>query len=139
MPVEHCAHPDIAARLIGSTSTPKRSVTYSATCTGVVAHERPAHLEAERMTLGAMLRGAVEEALQNVAPSQFYDQRHGMLADHIAEMHFGGEVVDPVLLAKRHRGMGVPHRVVRRRGRRVRRAQRSRHPTLPSSAGSSTS
>lgn len=68
-------------------------------------------IEAERMTLGAMLHGAVEQALQVVAPADFYDPRHGMLADHIAEMHFGGEVVDPVLLGKRLADRGELGRV----------------------------
>jgi hypothetical protein len=58
-------------------------------------------VEAERMTLGAMIRGAVEPVLEVVAPGDFYDPRHGMLASHIAEMHYAGEVIDPVLLGKR--------------------------------------
>jgi hypothetical protein len=67
--------------------------------------------EAERMTLGGMLHGAVEEALEVVAPADFYDPRHGMLADHISEMHYSGEVVDPVLLGKRLADRGELGRV----------------------------
>lgn len=68
-------------------------------------------VEAERMTLGAMIRGGVEPALEVVAPGDFYDPRHGMLADHIAEMHYAGEVVDPVLLGKRLADRGELGRV----------------------------
>ncbi|MEV6348563.1 DnaB-like helicase N-terminal domain-containing protein [Actinoplanes sp. NPDC051851] len=68
-------------------------------------------VEAERMTLGAMICGGVERALQIVAPGDFYDPRHGMLAAYIAEMHREGEVIDPVLLGKRLADRGELNRV----------------------------
>lgn len=70
-------------------------------------------VEAERKVLGAMLHGAVDQAHEQLAPGDFYNPRHGLIFDHLLEVHFEdrGRAPSPVLVAKRLADLGELGRI----------------------------